>query len=144
MALYQQTSGLGMEFERKRYHVHLDIAPLVDVVLNLLLFFMLTSHLIEEPAIKIRLPDSKTSESMREISQTITITKDGEIYFVDKRIDLKNLRAAIQGSLPSGEEGFLRIKADREVDVGLLVSVIDEVRLSDVKTFSIVTERRLK
>jgi len=133
-----------MEFERKRYHVHLDVAPLVDVVLNLLLFFMLTSHLIEQPAIKIRLPDSTTAESMKEISQTITITKDGEIYFVDKRIDLKNLRAAIQSSLPNGEEGLLRIKADREVDVGLLVGVIDEVRLSDVKTFSIVTERRLK
>jgi biopolymer transport protein ExbD len=36
----------------------------------------------------------------------------------------------------------LRIKADKEVDVGLLVSVIDEVRLSNVKNFSIVAERR--
>jgi biopolymer transport protein ExbD len=131
-----------MEFERKRYHVHLDIAPLVDVVLNLLLFFMLTSHLIEEPAIKIRLPDSTTAESMREISRTVTITRNGELYFMDRRVDLKNLRAVIQDSLPEREKGFLRIKADKEVDVGLLVSVIDEVRLSDVKTFSIVTERR--
>jgi biopolymer transport protein ExbD len=131
-----------MEFERKRYHVHLDIAPLVDVVLNLLLFFMLTSHLIEEPAIKIRLPDSTTAESMREISRTITITKNGELYFMDKRVDLKNLRVAIQASLTEKEKGILRIKADKEVDVGLLVSVIDEVRLSDIRNFSIVTERR--
>ena len=131
-----------MEFERKRYHVHLDIAPLVDVVLNLLLSFMLTSHLIDEPAIKIRLPDSRTAESMREISRTITITKNGELYYMDKRVDLKNLRAAIQDSLPDKEKGFLRIKADKEVDVGLLVSVIDEVRLSDIKNFSIVAERR--
>jgi biopolymer transport protein ExbD len=131
-----------MEFERKRYHAHLDIAPLVDVVLNLLLFFMLTSHLIEEPAIKIRLPDSTTAESMREISRTITITKNGELYFMDKRVDLKNLRVVLQSSLPETEKGFLRIKADKEVDVGLLVSVIDEVRLSDIKSFSIVTERR--
>jgi biopolymer transport protein ExbD len=130
-----------MEFERKRYHVHLDIAPLVDVVLNLLLFFMLTSHLIEEPAIKIRLPDSTTAESMREISQTLTIARDGELYFMDKRVDLKNLRAAIQSSLSDREKDFLRIKADKEVDVGLLVNVIDEVRLAGVKTFSIVTER---
>jgi biopolymer transport protein ExbD len=131
-----------MEFERKRYHVHLDIAPLVDVVLNLLLFFMLTSHLVEEPAIKIKLPDSKTAESNREISQTITITKHGELYFIDKRVDLKNLRASIQESLPEREKGFLRIKADREVEVGLLVRVIDEVRLAGVKNFSVVTEKR--
>jgi biopolymer transport protein ExbD len=131
-----------MEFERKRSHVHLDIAPLVDVVLNLLLFFMLTYHVIQEPAIKIMLPDSRTAESMREISRTITITKNGELYFMDKRVDLKNLRALIQISLPDREKDILRIKADKEVDVGLLVSVIDEVRLLDVKNFSIVTERR--
>jgi biopolymer transport protein ExbD len=130
-----------MEFERKRYHVHLDIAPLVDVVLNLLLFFMLTYHVIQEPAIKIRLPDSRTAESMGEISRTITITKNGELYFMDKRVDLKNLRVAIQDRFPDREKGFLRIKADKEIDVGLLVSVIDEVRLSDIKTFSIVTEK---
>jgi biopolymer transport protein ExbD len=79
---------------------------------------------------------------MREISRTVTITRNGELYFMDRRVDLKNLRAAIQDSLPEREKGFLRIKADKEVDVGLLVSVIDEVRLSNVKTFSIVTERR--
>ncbi len=131
-----------MEFERKRSYVHLDIAPLVDVVLNLLLFFMLTSHLVEEPAIKIRLPNSKTAESGREISQMITITKDGDLYFMDKRVDLKNLRADIQNRLPDMEKSFLRIKADREVEIGLLVSVIDEVRLAGVKNFSILTERR--
>jgi biopolymer transport protein ExbD len=133
---------MKMEFERKRYHVHLDIAPLVDVVLNLLLFFMLTSHLVEEPAIKIKLPDSNTAESIRETSKTITITKRGELYFMDKRVDLENLRVAIQESLPEREKGFLRIKADREVEVGLLVRVIDEVRLAGVKNFSVVTEKR--
>jgi len=131
-----------MEFERKRYHAHLDIAPLVDVVLNLLLFFMLTSHLVEEPAIKIKLPDSKTAEPKKEVSQAITITRQGEIYFMDKQVDLKNLRAVIQETLPEKERDFLRIKADKEVEVGLLVHVIDEVRLSGVKNFSIVTERR--
>ncbi len=133
-----------MEFERKRHHVHLNIAPLVDVVLNLLLFFMLTSHLIQEPAIKIRLPDSTTAESMQEIPKMLTITKNGELYFMEKRVDLKNLRVAIQSSLPEREKGCLRIKADQEIDVGLLVSVIDEVRLAGVKTFSILTERRRK
>ena len=131
-----------MEFERKRYHAHLDIAPLVDVVLNLLLFFMLTSHLVEEPAIQIKLPDSKTAEPKKEVSQAITITRQGEIYFMDKQVDLKNLRAVIQETLPEKERDFLRIKADKEVEVGLLVHVIDEVRLSGVKNFSIVTERR--
>lgn len=132
-----------MEFERRRYnHAHMDIAPLVDVVFLLLLFFMLTSHLIQEPAIRIRLPESKTAEAKNEAIKTVLITKDGEIYFMDKRIDLKNLQVALRENLRDIEKDFLRIKADRDANVGILVGVIDEVRLLGAKNFSIVTERR--
>ena len=132
-----------MEFECRRHnHAHMDIAPLVDVVFLLLLFFMLTSHLIQEPAIKIRLPESKTAEAKSEEIKTVLITKNGEIYFMNKGIDLKNLQMAIKEGLTDMEKDFLRIKADRNVSVGILVSVIDEVRFSGVKNFSIVTERR--
>ena len=132
-----------MEFERRRHnHAHMDIAPLVDVVFLLLLFFMLTSHLIQEPAIKIRLPESKTAEAKNEAIKTVLITKDGGIYFMDRRVELKNLQLAIKEGLTDREREFLRIKADRDVNVGILVSVIDEVRFSGVKNFSIVTERR--
>lgn len=130
-----------MEFEhRKHSHAHMDIAPLVDVVFNLLLFFMLTSHLIQEPAIKIKLPESKTAEMKNENISTITITKEGEIYFMGRRVDIKSLQAAIKSDLT--DKDLLRIKTDRDVNVGLLVSVIDELRFAGVKSFSIVTERR--
>jgi len=59
---------------------------------------------------------------------------------MDKMVDLKNLQTAIREDLTGAEKDFLRIKADRDVSVGLLVNVIDEVRLSGVKNFSIVTE----
>ena len=120
----------------------MNIAPLVDVVFLLLLFFMLTSHLMEEPAIKVRLPESKTAEAKAEVIKTVSITKRGEIYFMDKRVDLESLQMVIHENLKDLEKDFLRIRADRDVSVGLLVNVIDEVRLSGVKNFSIVAERR--
>jgi len=132
-----------MEFERRRHnHAHMSIAPLVDVVFLLLLFFMLTSHLMQEPAIKIKLPESKTAEAQRDAIKTIYISKDGGIYFMDKRVDLNNLQMAIKEGVKDIQIDFIRIKADRESDVGILVSVIDEVRLSGIKNFSIATERR--
>jgi len=131
-----------MEFERKKYnHSHMDIAPLVDVVFLLLLFFMLTSHLMQEPAIKIKLPESKTAEAKDERVKTILITKDGEIYFMDKRVDLNKLQMAIKEGVKDIQIDFLRIKADRDADVGTLISVIDEVRLTGVRNYSIVTEK---
>jgi len=120
----------------------MDIAPLVDVVFLLLLFFMLTSHLIQEPAIRIKLPESKTAETKTEAIKTVLITKNGEIYFMNKGVDLRNLQITIKEGLIDTEKDFLRIKADRDVSVGLLVKVIDEVRYSGIKNFSIVTERR--
>ena len=132
-----------MEFKRRKHnHAHMNIAPLVDVVFLLLLFFMLTSHLVQEPAIKIKLPESKTAEAQNEQIKTVLVTKTGEIYFMDKRVDLENLQKAIRESVAEVKKEFIRIKADRESDVGLLVSVIDEVRLSGVTNFSIVTERK--
>jgi biopolymer transport protein ExbD len=131
-----------MEFERRRRnHSHLNIAPLVDVVFLLLLFFMLTSHFIQEPAINIRLPESRTADARDDGIKTILITRDSEIYLMDKKVNLNNLGNEIKSGGTDLEKEILQIKADKEVDVGLLVSVIDEVRLAGVKTFSIVTER---
>lgn len=131
-----------MEFERRRHnHSHMNIAPLVDVVFLLLLFFMLTSHFIQKPAIKIKLPESKTAEARDDRIKTITITKGGDIYFMDKRVDLHNLQMAINADMKDVQTDFLRIKADRNADVGTLISVIDEVRLAGVRNYSIVTEK---
>lgn len=131
-----------MDFERRRHnHAHLNIAPLVDVVFLLLLFFMLTSHFIQEPEIKIHLPKSKTAESVKESVKSILITKEGEIYFMDKRVDLKNLNLIIRENFDDTKTEFLQIKADKDVNIGLLIGVIDEVRLSGINNFSIATEK---
>lgn len=131
-----------MEFERRRRSFRLDIAPLIDIVLNLLIFFMLTSNLIDTPAINVNLPDSKTAESQNSKYETVHLSSNGEIYFMNKRLDLKNLQEAIH-SLPSKKDKpFIQIMADKEADVGSLIGVIDEVRLAGVKNFSVVTERK--
>ncbi len=132
-----------MEFERKKYnHTHINIAPLVDVALLLLLFFMLTSYLIQEPVINIKLPESKTAEPKEKEILTIHIAKGGEIYFMDRRVNLEGLHEEIKNSLINMKIEFLRIKADKDADVGTLISVIDEVRLAGIRNYSIVTERR--
>jgi biopolymer transport protein ExbD len=123
-------------------NIGMNIAPLVDVMFLLLLFFMLSSHFIQHPAIKIKLPESKTAEAQQDTIKTIYISKDGGIFFMDKKMDLKDLQTAIKGALKDAEHDFVRIKADKESDVGILVSVIDEVRLTGVRNYSIVTERR--
>lgn len=132
-----------MHFKRRKFeHTHINIAPLVDVVFLLLLFFMLTSHLMQEPAIKIKLPQSKTAEVVKDDPKTIYISKNGEIYYKDTLVALKDLQTVLKSTLKGTDDEFIRIKADKESDVGVLISVIDEVRLAGIRNYSIVTERK--
>jgi biopolymer transport protein ExbD len=132
-----------MEFERRRHnHHHIEIAPLVDVVFLLLLFFMLTSHLVQEPAVRIKLPESRTSEVKPETARIIWITKTEQIYFQDRPVALDLLVEALKKGSPGGGQEPLKIKSDREAPVGFLIKVIDAVRLAGISNFSILTERR--
>lgn len=132
-----------MDFERKRHsHTHMNIAPLVDVVFLLLLFFMLTSRLVQEPVINVKLPESRAAEVESVMIKTITITKENEIYFMDTKHALESLSKSIAETISEPETDVLRIRADTDVNIGFLVKVIDEVRAAGVKNFSIVTERR--
>lgn len=133
-----------MEFERRRRRRNfIQVAPLVDVVFLLLLFFLLTYHLGQEERIRVTLPQSRSAEVPQTDSlPVVAVTRDGEIYYLGKRMDLASLRGAVSALRKDGRQDALRIRADREVPVGLLVQVIDEVRLGGVRNLSIATERR--
>jgi len=133
-----------MELERRRRRRHfIQIAPLVDVVFLLLLFFLLTYHLGQEERIRIALPDSRSAEAAQaESPPTVVVTRTGDIYCMGNKTDLASLREAVNTLREDGRTDALRIRADREVSVGLLIQVIDEVRLAGVRNLSIATERR--
>jgi len=126
-----------MEFERKRYnHTYMNIAPLVDVVFLLLLFFMLATHLVQEQAIGLNLPESETAEMKELKGLEIVIKRDGEIFLNGEPVSLKRLGGLLEG----GRDESLTIKADRDLRLGLMIKVIDQVRKAGVSEFSIVTD----
>ena len=132
-----------IEFERRqRKHQHINLTPLVDVVFLLLLFFMLTSHFVAAPTIKIALPESKTSEPEVKEEVVITVGKDGVLFLDKDRIMLTGLQYSLQEKLKKLKKPSVRIKADREAMLGLVVNVVDEIRLSGAGAFSIETEKQ--
>lgn len=132
-----------MEFERsRRRHTHIDVAPLVDVVFNLLLFFVITYNVAADPAVKIRLPESKTADSQAEEQVVIALSREGQIYLGEKAIQTEDLPSLVREALSRCKEPSVKIKADQEVPVGLLLKVVDAVKLTGCSTFSIATEKR--
>ena len=131
-----------MEFKRKRYnHSYLNIAPLVDVVFLLLLFFMLTSHFIEVQSIRVRLPESRTSEYTERAGIKIFINEKGDVVLNSETVKVEDLHKLLKEELPLEKSRSVEIRADRDVKVSLLMKVIDEIRLAGINDFNIVTER---
>lgn len=131
-----------MEFKRRRYnHSYLNIAPLVDVVFLLLLFFMLTSHFIEEQSIRVRLPESRTSEYTERAGIRIFINEKGDVILNRKKVKVEDLHTLLKEHISLEKTKNVEIRADRDVKVSLLMRVIDEIKLSGINDFNIVTEK---
>ena len=118
----------------------LDITPLVDVVFQLLIFFMLTSNFIYQPSIKINLPKAVTSEVVHEKSLTLTINKEGLLYFNDTLISEKALKEElVQGA--KSHKAIMLIKADRGTELGQVVKIWDLCRESGMTQINVATNR---
>lgn len=129
-----------MEFERRRYeNSYLNIAPLVDVVFLLLLFFMLASRMVSEFVVDLNLPESKTSTGGELRAIDLYVGADGRIRLNKEEVSLQSLSDNLKvqdKALP------LYVHADSAVTLELMMRIIDEIRESGRSDFSIVTAKR--
>ena len=133
-----------MKFKR---HVELekgqlDIAPLIDIVFLLLIFFMLTSSFIFQPGIKVNLPKAVTSEVIHEKSLIILVTGNNYIYLNDRMITMSELASRLR--IAAKENKPLLIKADRRASLGKVVEVWDLCRDEGISQINIATSQEIK
>lgn len=130
-----------MEFEiRKKVLLSLNITPLIDVVLLLIIFFMLSAHFVVQPGIKIVLPQAKTAKLYPEEKIIIFISSDNNIYFNDKPIIIDKLFSMLKDKLIKIGEYTLIIKADEKINLGLAVKVMDIAKDAGAKELVISTK----
>jgi biopolymer transport protein ExbD len=118
----------------------IEIAPLINVVFLLLIFFLLTSNFIVQPGIKIDLPTALTSEALRPENITIIISGESIVYFDSKIIDAGQLKNLINQA--AGRKQGIQIKADRRASLGKVVEIWDLCRNSGVGQVSIATNQQ--
>ncbi|MDO9575129.1 MAG: biopolymer transporter ExbD [bacterium] len=129
-----------MEFEgRKKVRTQLNIAPLIDVVFLLLIFFMLSSHFVTQPGIKITLPAAITAKLHPEEDIVISITRDNNLYLNEEEVDLDNLLDRLREKIEDSVKKIVIIKADEKIDLGLAVKVMDIARQAEAEGLVIST-----
>lgn len=121
---------------------HLDIAPLIDCIFLLLIFFILTSDFVFQPGIKIDLPKAVTSEVIQENTLVITITSDNRFYLNEAPITFMELKSKLK--LVASAQKPILIKADRDVELGRVVSIWDFCRDIGVTQVNIATNQEVR
>jgi biopolymer transport protein ExbD len=128
-----------MKFKRKTFleKGRLDIAPLIDVVFLLLIFFMLTSSFVFQPGIRVNLPRAVTSEVLHKELLIVTITEDNGVFINERPVSGDELVSRI--TIAAREDQPLLIRADKKSDLGKVIEIWDICRQVDVKQINIAT-----
>lgn len=129
-----------MEFKgEKKIHIHLNIAPLIDIVFLLLIFFMLSAHFVTQPGIKITLPAAVTAKLHPEEEVIIFISEDNKLYLNEEPVALENLVIRLKAKIEEFKTKTVIIKADEKINLGLAVKVMDMAKQAEAEGLVIST-----
>jgi len=117
----------------------IDIAPLIDVIFQLLIFFMLSSSFTFQSGINVKLPKAVTSDIIKEENLIVTITSENILYLNGTVTTLKELKRRLSQS--NTKERPLLIKADRRASVGRIVDIWDLCRNLGIEQINIATNQ---
>jgi biopolymer transport protein TolR len=117
----------------------INITPLVDVVLVLLVIFMITEPVLQS-GIEVNVPKTRTVKQITEQRLVVTIDRDQQIFLNDQPINIHDLSARLHasGADPSKEAIYLR--SDERVPFGAFASVMDAVKQAGITNVAIVTQ----
>jgi len=118
----------------------LDIAPLIDVIFLLLIFFMLTSSFIFQPGIKINLPKALTSEVIQKENLIILIRENNSLYINEREVGEDELFSRLK--IAAKESKPILIKADRKALLGKVVEIWDLCRAEGIDKVNIATTQK--
>jgi biopolymer transport protein ExbD len=120
--------------------IELNLIPLIDVIMFLLIFFISTTSFIEEPGVDVDKPRAATAEQLEKNSILFAVTTDGKIAYGGKEIGLGGVRPTVK-RLCAKEPLPVVIQADSKSLSGVMIRVMDEAKLGGAKDVSLAAGR---
>ncbi len=117
------------------------IAPLIDCIFILLLFFMLVNRFLA-PSIDVELPRSASATITEEKALHLAIDSDLALYVEDQKVEWNDLTAVLSRLKSQSDPKIVRIKSDKSVPIEFVVRAIDAVRAAGLKSVSLEAETR--
>ncbi|MCK5220245.1 MAG: biopolymer transporter ExbD [Candidatus Aminicenantes bacterium] len=125
----------------KKKSTIINITSLIDVLFLLLIFMMVSSTFMEEPGIKLDLPETKSAPSVKKSEYILYVKLEGELFLNEKSISLEELEENLKNTLPEMKDESLILKGDTNIPYGRIVKIMDIVKKSGVKKLIISTRQ---
>lgn len=131
-----------MKFKRRAQRMvgKIDLIPLIDVVLLLLIFFILSSRFIFQSVVTVNLPPAITPEVEAQANNTVILTRSGLIFFDGRKVNQEGLNFGLELALSKGRNPLVIIKADEGVPYSQVVRIMELARKVGIKRLALATE----
>lgn len=135
------TSSGGGRGGRGGMIVGINVTPMVDVVLVLLVILMVSATWIVSQSMKVDLPNTATSDGSAASLAAVTIGPKGELLFNEEPVTEPQLKAKLEAAGKKGDDVTLIVSADKVAHHGIVVHVLDLARSNNITKFAVQVER---
>jgi biopolymer transport protein ExbD len=122
--------------------VGINVTPMVDVVLVLLIIMMVSATYIVSQSLKVQLPKTASSDETVTKTYVVTVTKEGNYYYNEKPITRDGLQKELRSAALASKDVNLVITADEDAHHGKVVAVIDLAKVEGITKFAINVEKQ--
>jgi biopolymer transport protein ExbD len=137
--------GKGEDMEFAQYRLvsdetekpEINLAPFVDILMILLIFFVVTANLYVETGVDVSKPKAQSAKPMSQKSILIGITREGTIHIYGRQVNLERLKVIVEQETSKQPDISVVIIADRGVDVGRAVEVMDNCMMAGAQKVSV-------
>ncbi|HSV97244.1 MAG TPA: biopolymer transporter ExbD [Spirochaetota bacterium] len=131
-----------MEFIRgRRNDPHIELAPLIDIIFQLLIFFMLSSNFIA-PMLKMELPKALFKEKLEKVDLVVTVDPRGRVYVNKDLVAIEDLQGVLQDRMAKLGKYDVIFKGDVSISYGAFVEILDIAKLAGSTSFSVEHDRK--
>lgn len=119
---------------------HIDVVPLIDCILVLLIFFMVTTTFAKDAELQIERPGAKSATPASSKALRVFIDRSMNVYVNDAPVRPWMLQSRVRDALGTGGDKTVLVVTDRRVSAEKLVEVVDQCRLAGAKDIGVVTD----
>lgn len=118
----------------------IDMTPMLDIVFIMLIFFIVTTSFVKESGITVSRPSASTASEAKKGNIMVAIKPNGDIWIDRRVVDIRAVRANIEKLKAENPESGVVIQSDSEARTGILVRVMDQIRMAGVDNISIAAD----